>query len=202
MPGDLILAIDTSGPRLQLALADAQSVDTHVEDLARGHAEILFDRIAALLARNSRTYADLTRIAVTTGPGSFTGLRIGLSAARGLGLALGVPVLGIPTLYAMSLSLPKTGPNRVVVDAKRGEAYTQDFAAPGRPASDAVLRPASEARAGGRHIEADAVDIALMARFAPTADPGDFPPAPVYIRPADAKPQDGARIPRAPETTR
>ena len=63
-----------------------ESVDTEIIDLARGHAEILFGKIAGLLTRNGLEYAGLTHIAVTTGPGSFTGLRIGLSAARGLGL--------------------------------------------------------------------------------------------------------------------
>ena len=82
-----LLAIDTAAPRLQLALLRGDSVDTLVEDMPTGQAERIFPAIAELLVRNAATYADLTRIAVTTGPGSFTGLRIGLSAARGIGLA-------------------------------------------------------------------------------------------------------------------
>ncbi len=198
---DLLLAIDTAGPRLQLALADTRDCDVLVEELARGHAEILFDRIAALLARSGRTYADLTRIAVTTGPGSFTGLRIGLSAARGLGLARGLPVIGVPSLVAMALTGPRAGSFSVVVDARRGEAYTQAFSAPGIPAGAAELRPIGAARAGEGLVEPvitpDAVDIAEMARFALRADPGTYPPDPAYVRAADAKPQDGAKIARA-----
>ena len=90
------LAIDTAAPRLQLALLRADGgVDLSLDDIATGHAEILFSRLEVLLKRNDLGHADLQRITVTTGPGSFTGLRIGLSAARGLGLARHLPVLGI-----------------------------------------------------------------------------------------------------------
>ncbi len=82
----VLLAIDTAAPRLALAvLRDGDRVDTLIEDMATGQAERLFPAIDELFARAGIAYADLTRIAVTTGPGSFTGLRIGLSAARGLG---------------------------------------------------------------------------------------------------------------------
>ena len=74
---------------------------------------------------------DLARIAVTTGPGSFTGLRIGLSAARGIGLARAIPVVGVPSLLAISLSAPAGKPVSVLLDARRGEAYFQSFSAPG-----------------------------------------------------------------------
>src|SRR5262245_17922178 len=109
-PGDYltamttVLAIDTAGPRLQLALLIGERTDTLVEDMAQGQAERLFPALEELLARNNTAYADLDRVAVTTGPGSFTGLRIGLSAARGLRLALGIPVVGVPTLFAISLN--------------------------------------------------------------------------------------------------
>ena len=76
-----LLAIDTAAPRLQLALlSDGDRVMTLVEDMATGQAERLFPALDELLAEAGIAYADLTRIAVTTGPGSFTGLRIGLSA--------------------------------------------------------------------------------------------------------------------------
>src|SRR5690606_24525607 len=93
-PMTIVLAMDTAGPRLQLALRAGARLDTLVEEMAQGHAERLFPAIAELLGRNGAGYRDLERIAVTTGPGSFTGVRIGLSAARGLGLALGIPVIG------------------------------------------------------------------------------------------------------------
>lgn len=199
MTQPLTLAIDTAAPRLQLALAlpDGSS-DALVEDIAKGHAEILFERMETLLARNGVTHAGVTRIAVTTGPGSFTGLRIGLSAARGLGLARHLPVLGIPSLLAISLSA--TGPVAVLLDARRGEAYFEAFSGPGASHSGPALLPVADAEAavpaGTPVIREPFADIALVARFAATADPAAFPPHAAYIRDADAKPQDAARIPR------
>jgi tRNA threonylcarbamoyl adenosine modification protein YeaZ len=128
-----LLAIDTAAPRLQLALLLGDRVDALIEDMPTGQAERLFPAIAELLARNGTTYADLTRIAVTTGPGSFTGLRIGLSAARGLGLALNVPVLGVPSLLAYSLIGPSDQLFVVLMDAKRGEMYRKEFVRAGTP---------------------------------------------------------------------
>ncbi len=203
IPHPALLAIDTAGPRLQLALALEGRVDTLVEEVAKGHAEIIFDRIDALLARHQLGPDSLSHIAVTSGPGSFTGLRIGLSAARGLGLGLGIPVIGIPTLVAMSLSGAPDLPLGILVDARRNEAYVQNFDAPGVPAEAAQILPMAAARA---HMRADALllepkfaDIGLMAGFAALADPALYPPDPTYIRAADAKPQDTRKIvPRAP----
>ena len=197
----VVLAIDTAAPRLQLALLRADGVvDTSIDELAQGHAELLFPRLAALLARNGVAYADLTRIAVTTGPGSFTGLRIGLSAARGLGLALAIPVLGIPSLLAISLSAAAGRPVVVLLDARREEAYFQRFSAPGDPIDAARLLPIAVARAsvpaGMALLETPFPDVSVLARFAATADPASFPPEASYVRGADAKPQDKARIAR------
>lgn len=200
MTQPITLAIDTAAPRLQLALALADGrVDVLVEDIAKGHAEILFDRIATLLGRNGVCYADLNRFAVTTGPGSFTGLRIGLSAARGLGVARKVPVLGIPSLLALSLGVAD-GPVTVFLDARRDEAYFEHFPAPGVSADGPRLLPIETARslipAERTLIETPFVDIAALARFAAVANPGAYPPHASYVRDADAKPQDAARIPR------
>ena len=77
MTQPITLAIDTAAPRLQLALLRANGqVDAELVDIAKGHAEILFGRLETLLARNGLGHPDIARIAVTTGPGSFTGLRI------------------------------------------------------------------------------------------------------------------------------
>ncbi len=198
----VLLAIDTAAPRLALAvLRHDDRVDTLVEDMATGQAERLFPALDELLARVGITYPDLTRIAVTTGPGSFTGLRIGLSAARGLGLALDIPVLGIPSLLALSLSA-QCDPVAVLLDAKRGEAYFQSFSGPAIPIRDAALLPMDEAQKlvpqGAGVITSPLVDIAAMARFAVTAEPALYPPEAAYIRDADAKPQEKFRIARVP----
>ena len=195
----IILAIDTAAPRLQLALLRSEgTVDTSIDDLATGHAEILFPRLAVLLERNRLGYPDLARVVTTTGPGSFTGLRIGLSAARGLGLARSIPVIGVPSLLA--LSLPVTGSSTILLDARRGEAYFQTFSGPGLATSAAQLLPIEAAReqvpAGSVLIQSPFVDIEALARFGAQADPAAFPPDAAYVRDADAKPQAAARIAR------
>lgn len=200
----VLLAIDTAAPRLQLALLrDDDRLDTLVEDMATGQAERLFPALGELLARAGARYADLTRVAVTTGPGSFTGLRIGLSAARGLGLALNIPVLGVPSLLALSLAARCT-PVAVLLDARRGEAYFESFSGPGIPVGPSALLPMEEARArvpaGADLITSAFVDIAALARFAATADPVLYPPEAAYIRDADAKPQEKFRVARLAET--
>ena len=195
-----LLAIDTAAPRLQLALLVGDRIDTLVEEMAQGQAEAIFPRLEALLERNAIAYKDLARIAVTTGPGSFTGLRIGLSAARGLGLALGIPVVGVPSLAAISLSAPAGAPVAVLLDARRDEAYFERFSAPGRSRDAPRLLPMPQARAavgtGDRLIESPLVDIALLARFAVTLDPAAYPPEAAYVRDADAKPQESFRVAR------
>lgn len=195
-----LLAIDTSGARLQLGLLGNGEVLTAVEARERGHAEILFHRIAALLADAGTAYTDLRRIAVITGPGSFSGLRIGLSAARGLGLALSIPVVGVPRLLALSLEAEGDGPVGVMVDARRGEVYAERFEVPGRAGDGTRVLDAETARDAfadcNALIETPFADIGKAARLATTLDPARFPPVPAYVREADAKPQDGARIAR------
>jgi tRNA threonylcarbamoyl adenosine modification protein YeaZ len=195
----ITLAIDTAAPRLQLGLLLADGrLDCTVDDIATGHAELIFGRIAQLLARNGLDYADLERVVTTTGPGSFTGLRIGLSAARGIGLARGVPVIGISSLVALSLG--HDGPSTVLLDARRGEAYFQVFAGPGQPATQADLVPMAIGQAaivpGTTLVTSPFVDIGLVARHGALADALTHPPEPNYIRDADAKPQTAARIER------
>ena len=197
-----LLAIDTAAPRLQLALlSDGDRVTTLVEDMATGQAERLFPALDELLTAAGVTYADLTRIAVTTGPGSFTGLRIGLSAGRGLGLALNIPVLGIPSLLALSL-VARCTPVAVLLDARRDEAYFQLFSGPGIPVGQPALLPMEAARArvphGAEVHTKPFVDIGALARFAMTADPAHYPPEATYIRDADAKPQEKFRVARVP----
>ncbi|WP_417578919.1 tRNA (adenosine(37)-N6)-threonylcarbamoyltransferase complex dimerization subunit type 1 TsaB [Pelagibacterium sp.] len=192
MSTPVTLAIDTARERLQLALVLSDgSVETEICDIAKGHAEIIFPAIAALLDRCGSRYDRLDRIGVSTGPGSFTGLRIGLSAARGLGLARNIPVIGVPCLLALSLSRP--GPSELILDAKRGEAYRQSFSAPGKPRDTADLVDLKQIlQVTARTIPDDPmIDIVLMAVFASRARPADFPPDPTYIRAADAKPQIG-----------
>jgi tRNA threonylcarbamoyl adenosine modification protein YeaZ len=196
----ITLAIDTAAPRLQLGLLAGGHVDVQIDEIASGHAEMIFGRIGQLLARSGLDYADLGRVVTTTGPGSFTGLRIGLSAARGIGLAREIAVVGVSSLVALSLSAEEAV--TVLLDARRDEAYIQRFSAPGVPMDEARLLPMAVAREQvmphAELIESPFVDIALLARYGAVAEPLTHPPEPNYIRDADAKPQTAARIARLP----
>ena len=195
----ITLAIDTAAPRLQLALLLADGIaDISVDEIATGHAELIFERIATLLARNGIGYPDLQRVVTTTGPGSFTGLRIGLSAARGIGLARDIPVIGVPSLLALSLA--GTGAITVLLDARREEAYFQIFSAPGVPDGEPQLLPMAVAQQSvpksSQLLTTPFVDIAAVARYGAIADPLAHAPEAAYVRDADAKPQTAARIER------
>lgn len=123
VPQPLTLAIDTAAPRLQLALLRCDGrVDTLVEDIAKGHAELLFARVDTLLTRNGVIYAQLQRIATTTGPGSFTGLRIACAVTQGLAFGADLPVAGISTLESLA---EQTEGDRVLtlLDARMAEVY-------------------------------------------------------------------------------
>lgn len=189
------LAIDTARDRLQLALLDgAGAVVSQTISMATGHAEAIMPAIAALLAGAETDFPALDRIAVTTGPGSFTGLRVGLSAARGLGLALSIPVIGVPTLFALSLT--REGPSEIIIDARRNQGWRQSFLAPGQPIGPVELVDLNQALQTASRTASDVphIDIEALARFAAKADPESFPPDPTYAREADAKPQTRGKV--------
>ena len=196
-----LLSIDTS--TLTAGVAAWQDGRTLAERRARvtTHSDALLTMVDEALREAGWQAADLDGVACVSGPGSFTGLRIGLSAARGLGLALNVPVIGIPSLLALSLQA-RCDAVAVLLDARRDEAYIQTFSGPGIPIREPALLPMDEARRlvphGAQTITSPFVDIAALARFAATADPALYPPEASYIRGADAKPQEKFRVARVP----
>ena len=99
------------------------------EPMERGHQERLAPLVAEVMAEAGVPFADLEQIGVTIGPGSFTGLRVGLAFAKGLGLALGKPVTGVPTLLALAASTSSFSEfmTAAVVDARREQVYFQAF---------------------------------------------------------------------------
>lgn len=216
----LLLAIDTAFERCSAGIMDLSSgalLARAEPEIGKGHAERLMGIVDDVLAEASAGYQDIARIAVTVGPGSFTGLRVGVSAARGLALALGVPAVGVTTLEA--LAAPHFGGDRAilsVLDARRGEVYAALFRADGTPLEGPLALPPdglpifvgpvpaettiglvgtgatiAEAFLQGRATEILAgvarVDIAVLARVAAQREAGE-PPRPVYLRGADAKP--------------
>lgn len=131
-----VLGLDSAGSQCAVAVLDGERVAAaRAEAMAHGQAERLVPLIAETLMAAGIAPAALDLIAVTTGPGSFTGIRIGLAAARGLALATGRTVIGIGVFDAYAASVPaaaRQGRTLVVaVESKREEFYVQPFAAAG-----------------------------------------------------------------------
>jgi len=217
-----LIAIDTSWEACSVGvIADGRTL-TRSEIVRRGHAEILMGMIEDALTAAQLAVADLDRIAVTVGPGSFTGLRVGIAAARGLALVLGKVAIGIGTLAVDAEEARAANGARAVLAALaagRGEIYGAIYAADGsemlspRTASAEVL--AAEvtdgmliAGSGADLILAalpmdttaqiahrhSAPDVAALCRLALAAPEATASPRPLYLRPPDAKPQAAARI--------
>lgn len=127
-----ILALDTALGACSIAVMDDSSLLAHFsEERARGHAETLLPSLKNLLKEIQISFDDLDLIAVSVGPGTFTGLRIGLSAARGIALASSTPCIGVTTLESLAASvsreISKTRSIVVATDARRKEVYLQTF---------------------------------------------------------------------------
>lgn len=225
-----ILAIDTALAAVSACvLEDGADCALARETISmeRGHAEALLPLIDRVMARSDGGFAALDRVAVTVGPGSFTGLRVGIAAARAIGIACAVPVTGVSTLAALAAPLIlRQGPGLVgaAIDARHGNVYFAAFGPDGR----AILAPrivpvreaarslgegpawltgsgapmlAAEARNAGTMVEiiGDAIvpDILLVARIGLLADPALAPARPLYLKEPDAKPQGTSRVPLA-----
>jgi tRNA threonylcarbamoyl adenosine modification protein YeaZ len=177
----LILAFDTSAARCAAALVSGGRVlAARDEATDRGHVERLLPMIEALLAEAGAGWGDLDGIAVCTGPGNFTGLRVAVATARGLALALGVPAVGVTAFEALAAP---DGPAAVAIEDRRGTVFVQAFrdgAALGEPVPGEDPQPVPEA--------ALRVDCAVLARIAARRLGTAPPPAPLYLRPADALP--------------
>ena len=194
--------------------------------MARGHAEALMPLLARVMDQAGIGFDALDRIAVTVGPGSFTGLRVGIAAARGIALASGKPAVGVSTLAAFAgpyLAAGETRPVVAAVDARHDQVYFEVFGPGGRilvtprlsPVRDAVRAASATAAAvivgSGAGMLAGAwsdgnplptiatqgaPQIASIARLGAAADVAHALPKPLYLRRPDARPQDAARLPR------
>jgi len=217
-----ILAIDSSCAAISACVYDEgaeEALARQTEPMARGHAEALAPLIEKLMARATGGFASLDRVAVTNGPGSFTGIRIGIAMARAIGLALNVPVVGVSTLVAFAGPLllePRSGVIVSAIDARHGQVYFQLFEAAGRPLVAArveTLRDAARAIGAGparlagnaarllaeefgrnatafdASAGADYPDILAVARIGLAADPNVSPPRPLYLKAPDVQPK-------------
>lgn len=223
-----ILAIDTALDACSACIATDASDDLLADEsmlLARGHAEALLPLIERVISRIDGGFESLDRVAVTVGPGSYTGLRVGLSAARAIGLATGIPVVGVTTLSALLaplLALNGDGLIAAAIDARHGAVYLQAMSladgivvppehlgldeAVERLGSGPLTLVGSGARALAASLKARGVDAAVAGKAAPQiawvaslgllADPEQALPRPLYLRGPDASPQDHARLAR------
>lgn len=206
-----LLAIDTAANFCAACIFDRNAGEQGraVLDLGKGHAEHLMGVIADALKAAGMTYQDIDGIVVSVGPGSFTGVRVGVSAARGLALALNVPAVGVSTLEGLARQAMDNEPGRPVIariEAGRGQAYLAAFAADGQE----ILAPAVLSLADADELIGNAdpqtiiatgttADIAIYARLGSeklAATPAPEKPKPLYLRDADAKPQGSFALPR------
>ena len=224
-----VLAIDTALDACSAAVLDtvrAEIVAAESRVMARGHAEALIPMIGRVMAASRIEFNDLDRIAVTVGPGSFTGLRVGIAAARGIALAAGKPAIGLTTLSgyaAPHIAADDTRSVAAVIDARHEHVYLQVFGPGGRtvvPPRLAPLRVAMlAALTGSARIVGSAADriaaswprtqpppalvdqrgapdIDWIARLGAAAPDRHAPPKPLYLRPPDAQPQQARLLRR------
>lgn len=214
-----MLAIETALEACSIAVThgDDREPVVNSEIVGRGHAERVFGVIAATMDEAGLAYSELDRIAVTIGPGSFTGLRVGIAAARGLALVIGCPVVGVGTLavHAESARLLAGAVSVLaVLDARREEIYGQRFSADGNPVGGPQVGTASFfgtmledgdvlAGAGADIVAAtlsagitapivhrqSSPEIRALVSVSLRAPVSAIAPSPLYLRPPDAKPQ-------------
>jgi len=186
-----MLAFDTSAAHCAAALLIGDRLILRHEAMAKGQAERLMALLEEILDEGDLVWRDLAALAVGTGPGNFTGVRIAVAAARGLALGLGIPAVGVTALEARAYGLPR--PLTVVEDARRGEVYVQHFGPDGPgPArievADAwIAGPSTGSAAGPAALAAAMPLVEAIARIG--ADRARSPqprPAPFYLRGADA----------------
>ncbi|HWZ39606.1 MAG TPA: tRNA (adenosine(37)-N6)-threonylcarbamoyltransferase complex dimerization subunit type 1 TsaB [Bradyrhizobium sp.] len=221
----LILAIDTALDACAAAVLDtgtSKMIAMETQAMKRGHAEALMPLIARVMKETGIPFAALDRVAVTSGPGSFTGLRVGLSAARGIGLAAGKPVVGLTTLSAYAAPIVSEGAEQPVIsaiDARHDHVYLQVVSGNGssliRPKVASIEEALTASRFGTPHLVGNAAgilaerwpsdapppfkvdaqpapDITWVAWLGAAVNPDTAPPKPYYLRAPDAKPSQDA----------
>jgi tRNA threonylcarbamoyladenosine biosynthesis protein TsaB len=145
-----VLAVDTTSPRGSLAVAGEEGILAEARVVTEaGHSRWLLPSVAALLQGLGLPAGALDAFAVTTGPGSFTGLRVGLGSVQGLALASGRPCVGLSTLDVLALSAAgSSGTIVALVDAFRGEVYSGVYDAAGAPCGERKVGPLADLLAG------------------------------------------------------
>jgi tRNA threonylcarbamoyl adenosine modification protein YeaZ len=205
-----LLAVDTALGACSVAVLDGDEALAHIfEPMERGHAERLAPMVDDAMHRAGLVYAQIDRLVVTTGPGTFTGQRVGLAFMRGLRVALDRPLLGVTTLAAMVVqAMSETGLAKAAAlhDARRGEVYLQasgmdePIVLPLADAIETLLRiegrfalAGTAAPSAATHLTNAVLsavrqpDALWVARIARTMPPSSSAPRPLYLRAPDAK---------------
>lgn len=226
-----VLAIDTAVNMVSACVWDGQTAQTLAQEarpVERGQDEHLMPLIERVLSRSEGGLAKVERIAVTTGPGSFTGIRIGIAAARALAMVRDIPVVGVPTLIAYAA--PFIGKDdatvAAMIDARHGQVYVQVFSSVGKcivePRTVTVAAAVRLVGSGAVFLTGNAApvaaieawscgvkaevggdpacpDVSYVARLGMLADPGQSAPVPVYMNAGTFKTASGSAIARAPD---
>lgn len=215
----IVLAIDTALENCSVAISDGSDLRLSEQEIGRGHAEVLMPAVESMLRDAGLSAGDLDRIVVSTGPGSFTGLRVGIAAARGLGLAAAVPVVGVSTLAAHAFEAARLqresnrSPRPIIalLPARADELFGQMFSAEAEPLEPLGVASAEAFAARARNLGCDvagagaamlgegflplhrrsAPSVAALLAFGSALDPASNPPEPVYGKAPDAAPSKG-----------
>ena len=189
------------------------------EPMPKGHSERIAGFAREAVAEAGGGFGVIERIGVTVGPGSFTGLRVGLAFAQGLGAALDRPVVGVSTLDALAASAGEGGAVAALIDARRGQVYARIWidGAPTGPAAPLTLEQAAgrvaalshgavligsganlvgEAAPGAAVLPLEGPAPEALARLTAAANPATALPRPLYLRAPDAVPP--SRLPGQP----
>ena len=205
-----ILALDCSTSACSAAVRGPDGLLAVERATGRGQAEAMVPLVGAVLAKAGCDWPDIGLIGVTVGPGSFTGLRIGLATARALSLARRIPVAGVTTADLLAFSLPDEARGRpflIAIDSKRDDLFVQPFGADGLPAGEIAARlpedalashpgpllVAGDAAESFRGLRADIEILPLLPDAAPLAELAlrrwregrALPAQPLYLRPPD-----------------
>ena len=224
-----VLAIDTALEACSAAVLDTERGGILASEsipMLRGHAEALLPLVSRVMSEAALEFGALDRIAVTVGPGSFTGLRVGVSAARGIAVAAGKPAVGLTTLAALAapyIAIDDMTPLLAAIDARNDQVYMQMFGAAGRSLIQPRVASLREAVRDAANARARLVGSAAAMMAAawpasvqppPVVDAARAPiidwvahlgaaaaqalslPKPLYLRAPDAQPQDAAHLPR------
>lgn len=186
MPDHLItLALDTAVNGCSVAIFNTAENTVAKDCVAteRGQAEILVPMISAILEKSGFGYQDLTQINVTAGPGSFTGVRVGLATAKALALALNIPLYAFSTLDVIATHIGITEKSLIVIDTKRGDYYGQVFEAGSSIDSPRIWSLAEAENFDGLVIKDKLSDVETLAKL--PVDQAQAQAAPIYLREAE-----------------